>query len=73
LIENAPVHGQAAAFASRRHIPVDAEEHTPMAMQMLADLRGDDRDKWAACERSITAALTARAKLWDGIRAELPA
>lgn len=68
LIESAPVHAQAAAFAFgredlipdmfqqvvgvnerlgsldtfvdylARHIEVDGEEHTPMAMQMLADL-----------------------------------
>src|SRR5262249_16705342 len=29
----------------RRHIQVDDEEHTPMAMQMLADLCGDDEGK----------------------------
>jgi hypothetical protein len=51
----------------RRHIQVDAEEHTPMAMQMLADLCGDDNDKWAQCEETINIALAARAKLWDGI------
>ena len=33
-----------------RHIQVDSEEHTPMAMQMLADLCGEDSGK---CPRSI--------------------
>ncbi|RSM81651.1 DUF3050 domain-containing protein [Kibdelosporangium aridum] len=51
----------------RRHIQVDAEEHTPMAMQMLADLCGDDDTKWAECEETINRALAARTKLWDGI------
>ena len=38
-----------------RHIQVDSEEHTPMAMQMLADLCGDDPAKWAECaERSTS-------------------
>jgi Protein of unknown function (DUF3050) len=55
----------------RRHIQVDAEEHTPMAMQMLADLCGDDQDKWLQCEETVNAALAARAKLWDGILAAL--
>ena len=32
-----------------RHIEVDGEEHTPMAMQMLADLCGDDDAKWDEC------------------------
>lgn len=51
----------------RRHIQVDSEEHTPMAMQMLADLCGDDESKWAQCEETINIALAARTRLWDGI------
>jgi len=99
LIESAPVHAQAAAFAFgredlipdmfqrvvrvnerlgsldtfvdylARHIQVDSEEHTPMAMQMLADLCGDDQAKWAECADTINLALDARARLWDGILA----
>jgi hypothetical protein len=51
----------------RRHIQVDSEEHTPMAMQMLADLCGDDDGKWAECEETINLAFAARTRLWDGI------
>jgi hypothetical protein len=50
-----------------RHIQVDSEEHTPMAMQMLADLCGDDPAKWAECAETVNIALAARARLWDGI------
>ncbi|WP_027945844.1 DUF3050 domain-containing protein [Amycolatopsis taiwanensis] len=57
----------------RRHIQVDAEEHTPMAMQMLVDLCGDDKTAWQECEQTVTTALTARRKFWDGILAEMPA
>jgi hypothetical protein len=101
LIESAPVHAQAAAFAFgredlipdmfqqvvgvnesvgslgtfvdylARHIEVDGEEHTPMAMQMLADLCGDDSAKWADCAETINRALAARARLWDGILAAI--
>ena len=101
LIESAPVHAQAAAFAFgredlipdmfdqvaalnagsgdlsvfvdylRRHIQVDAEEHTPMAMQMLVDLCGDDDAKWAECEETINLAFAARLRLWDGILAKV--
>ncbi|ADB35067.1 conserved hypothetical protein [Kribbella flavida DSM 17836] len=97
IIENAPVHCQAAAFAfgredlipdmftqvvavnerSRklntfvdyleRHIEVDGEFHTPMAMQMVADLCGDDQAKWQQCADTINTALAARARLWDAI------
>jgi Protein of unknown function (DUF3050) len=55
----------------RRHIQVDAEEHTPMAMQMLADLCGDDEAKWQECEEAITVALNARIRLWDAILASV--
>jgi hypothetical protein len=50
-----------------RHIEVDGEQHTPMAMQMLADLCGDDEEKWQACADTVNTALAARARLWDNI------
>jgi hypothetical protein len=101
LVENAPLHSLAAAFAFgredlipemfeqvikiddqqgrlatfrdylARHIAVDGEEHTPMAMAMLADLCGDDAAKWADCAEAVTTALRARVALWDGIVAQL--
>ena len=54
-----------------RHIQVDSEEHTPMAMQMLADLCGEDDVKWATCAETVNLALAARARLWDGILAAI--
>jgi len=50
-----------------RHIEVDGEAHTPMAMQMLADLCGQDVVKWRESTDTACAALAARARLWDGI------
>jgi type II secretory pathway component PulF len=55
-----------------RHIEVDGEQHTPMAMQMLADLCGDDDTRWEACASTVNRALEARVHLWDGITAALP-
>jgi hypothetical protein len=55
----------------KRHIQVDSEEHTPMAMQMLADLCGDDDGKWLECADTINAALAERIRLWDGILAAI--
>jgi hypothetical protein len=54
-----------------RHIEVDGEEHTPMAMAMLADLCGDDSAKWDEAGKTIIGALQARVGLWDGIVAQL--
>jgi hypothetical protein len=42
-----------------------------MAMQMLADLCGDDEAKWAECAETVNLALDARARLWDGILAAI--
>jgi Protein of unknown function (DUF3050) len=66
-------NGRLSAFADylRRHIQVDSEEHTPMAMQMLAELCQDDRTRLAECEKTINAALAARIRLWDGILAKI--
>lgn len=50
-----------------RHIEVDGEQHTPMAMQMLIDLCGDDRERWTQCADTVRRALSARIALWDGI------
>jgi hypothetical protein len=97
IIESAPVHCQAAAFAFgredlipemfqqviavrdqghaldtfvdylARHIEVDGEEHTPMAMQMVAQLCKNDERKWTECTETVNLALEARARLWDGV------
>ena len=56
-----------------RHIEVDGEQHTPMAMQMLADLCGDDDAKWQECADTVNQALTARAVLWSGISSAIDA
>jgi hypothetical protein len=65
--------GRLATFKDylARHIEVDGEEHTPMAMAMLADLCGDDRAKWDEAAATIVRALEARVRLWDGILAQL--
>ncbi|MFE2943047.1 DUF3050 domain-containing protein [Streptomyces sp. NPDC059255] len=50
-----------------RHIEVDGEEHTPMAMQMVADLCATDDTRWREAADTATLALEARSRLWDGI------
>jgi Protein of unknown function (DUF3050) len=68
-------NGKLATFRDylARHIAVDEEEHTPMAMAMLADLCGDNTTKWAECSETVISALQARLGLWDGIVARLDA
>ncbi len=103
IVEDAPVHCKAAAFAFgredlipemfqqviqidggsgtlatfkdylARHIEVDGEQHTPMAMQMLIDLCGDDDRKWAECAKTVQLALEARYALWNAIAGAIAA
>ncbi|GAA4687189.1 DUF3050 domain-containing protein [Phytohabitans rumicis] len=56
-----------------RHIEVDGEEHTPMAMQMVTDLCGDSEVKWQECADTVNLALSARYAFWDGILAAIKA
>ncbi|MGN9842535.1 DUF3050 domain-containing protein [Nonomuraea sp. H19] len=56
-----------------RHIEVDGEQHTPMAMQMLVDLCGDDQVKWDECALTLNTALEARHDLWDAIAERIAA
>ncbi|MFE9258763.1 DUF3050 domain-containing protein [Streptomyces sp. NPDC006879] len=67
--------GKLAVFRDylARHIEVDGEEHTPMAMAMVADLCGDDQAKWDEAAETVVGALKARVALWDGISAALDA
>ncbi|MEW1718323.1 DUF3050 domain-containing protein [Streptomyces sp. NPDC093109] len=50
-----------------RHIEVDGEEHTPMAMAMLAELCGDDDTRWQEAAETADLALRARSRFWDAI------
>lgn len=50
-----------------RHIELDADEHGPMAMQMVTELCGTDTRKWKEVEEVSVMALEKRIALWDAI------
>ncbi|CAO5245622.1 DUF3050 domain-containing protein [Frankia sp. AgKG'84/4] len=50
-----------------RHVEVDAEEHTPMAVQMVIDLCGDDPDRWSAARAAVSRSLENRLALWNDV------
>lgn len=103
LLEEAPPHVAAAAFAFgredpiprmfrrllsaipdrgddgatllrhylERHIGLDEDHHTPLAVQMVAALCGDDSRKWNEAADGAGRSLVARLELWSGIYSEI--
>lgn len=54
-----------------RHIELDADEHGPMAMQMISELCQDDAHKWKDVEETSISALEKRIGLWDAIEEKI--
>ncbi|RXK60679.1 DUF3050 domain-containing protein [Lacibacter luteus] len=99
LIDDAPVHVQAAVFTFgredlipdmfhelvtrqsqrypqqlatfkyylERHIEVDGDHHSRLAMQMVQELCGNDEQKWNEAATACVEALQLRKGLWDGV------
>jgi hypothetical protein len=50
-----------------RHIELDEDRHTPMAIKVMHELCGNDRKRWEEASDAVKKALRARISLWDGI------
>jgi pyrroloquinoline quinone (PQQ) biosynthesis protein C len=54
-----------------RHIELDADEHGPMAMQMITELCQDDEQKWNDVAEISILALEKRIGLWNAIEEKI--
>ncbi len=54
-----------------RHIEVDGDHHSHLALQMTANLCGEDESLWAEAEAEIIKSLQKRIDLWDGVYEEI--
>ncbi len=49
-----------------RHIEVDGDHHSHLALAMTANLCGTDTQRWEEAEAAVIASLESRLALWDG-------
>jgi hypothetical protein len=54
-----------------RHIGLDEDHHGPMALEMLAELCGDEEQRWNEATEAAIMALSARVSLWNTVMSEL--
>jgi hypothetical protein len=66
-------HGTVQSFLIYldRHIGLDEDHHAPMAVQMLAELCGDDPVRWNEAAQAAITALSARLSLWSAVVSEV--
>ena len=54
-----------------RHIGLDEDEHTPLALKMIKEICGDDEIKWKECIECGKDVMKSRIKFWNEILFEI--
>ncbi len=67
MLDDYPDELTTLKYYFERHIGLDEDHHTPMAMKMLTALCGDDSQKWEEAEKAASIALNARLAYWDAL------
>lgn len=62
-----PEHTTIFRYYLERHIEVDGDHHSQLALQMVNELCGTDKQKWEAATEASIRALELRAGLWDAV------
>ncbi|MFN9950766.1 MAG: DUF3050 domain-containing protein [Bacteroidota bacterium] len=68
-----PEHISILRYYLERHIEVDGDHHSQLALQMTSQLCGDDASKWKEAEAAVVECLQKRILLWDGVYHQLKA
>lgn len=69
LVAESPEKVAIFKYYIERHIEVDGGHHSHLALEMVAELCGNDATKWKEAEAASIEALEIRAKLWDAVMA----
>ena len=54
-----------------RHIEVDGDHHSHLALQMTSNLCGNNEQRWQEAEHAVVESLKMRKVLWDGVYEEI--
>ncbi|MBI3517731.1 MAG: DUF3050 domain-containing protein [Bacteroidetes bacterium] len=71
--KNFPNNISVFKYYLERHIEVDGDHHSHLALQMTANLCGNDEQKWREAELATMESLKKRIALWDGVYEQLKA
>jgi len=67
LNRNFPESISQIKYYLERHIEVDGDHHSHLALQMTANLFGDNEQRWQEAQEAVVESLKMRKVLWDGV------